>query len=233
MQKKEQIQTMFSSISPYYDHMNDLMTFGLHRLWKKKVIRLTKIKKGDTLLDLCTGTGDLAFLAQKAVGTKGKVIAIDFCEDMLTIARKRAKNKAYGPIEFRQGDIQTLPFEESSITAITISFGLRNTEKPTQVLHEIYRVLKPGGNFVCLEATKIKIPLVKFFSDLYTNKIIPTGARLLGKNQRAYEYLPASVEHFWSTEEFVRQLEKQGFIKIKTIRLLFGASTIFIAKKPA
>jgi len=168
MPKLEQIEPMFSSITSYYDAMNDFMTFGLHRFWKKKAVLETQIQKGDSYLDLCSGTGDLAFFAAKIVGIDGKVIAADFCSPMLEVAKKRACKKNLTQIEFIKADVQKLPLADQAFNAVTIAFGIRNTEDPTQVLRESYRVLKKEGIFVCLEASSIKNPLLSFFASIFT-----------------------------------------------------------------
>jgi len=231
MPKREQIEPMFSSISSYYDVLNDFMTFGLHRFWKKKAVLKTQLKKGDSYLDLCSGTGDLAFFAAKIVGLEGKVIAADFCSPMLEMAKKRASQKKLTQIEFLKADVQKLPLNEHTFHAVTIAFGIRNTEDPTQVLRESYRVLKKEGIFVCLEASSIKNPFLSFFASIFTQKIIPFIVTFFGKNTEAYQYLPSSVKNFWTSEEMVKKFNEVGFLNIKTQKFLFGATTLYSGQK--
>lgn len=211
--------------------MNDIMTLGLHRLWKRKVIELCKLKSGGRLLDLCTGTGDLAILAAQKVKPHGEILGIDFCAPMIDIARKRAPKNKFPQLNFLQGDIQNLPCNDNSFPNITIAFGLRNTDSPEKALSEMYRVLEKNGNWICLEATEVRLPLVSFFSRLYTECLIPRIAKLLGKDVKAYEYLPQSVKKFWNKDEMLFHLNKQGFKECETITFLWGAATIYHAKK--
>lgn len=231
MPKREQIEPMFSTITPYYDQMNDLMTLGLHRLWKKMAIVKAQLKPGDTHLDLCCGTGDLAILAAKKVGQNGKVVGLDFCASMIEAAQKKSQRKNFLKICYQQADVQSIPLENETVNATTIAFGIRNTENPTQVLKEIYRVLKPNGKFICLEASEVKIPFIAFFAKIYTFKIIPCIIRLLGKNTDAYQYLPRSIQNFWSSNEMEKQLKDLNFKKIRKQKLMFGATTLYSAEK--
>ncbi len=231
MPRREQIEPMFSTITPYYDQINDLMTFGLHRLWKKKAVLKAKLCAGDIHLDLCCGTGDLAILAAKKVGPQGKVIGLDFCAPMLDIAKSKSTAQNLSNISYQQADVQNLPLENESVNAVTIAFGIRNTEIPSQVLKEVFRVLKPNGHFICLEASEVKIPLLAFLANFYTHKIIPLFITLLGKNTEAYQYLPQSVKTFWSKEEMMKQLEQVNFKEIRNETFLFGATTLYYAQK--
>ncbi len=231
MPKTEQVQNIFTTISPYYDRMNDLMTFGFHRFWKKKVIKLCQLEKNKRLLDLCTGTGDLALLAAEKIGKNGEVIGIDFCAPMISIARQKAQAKGLNQLSFVQGDIQSLPYPDESFPCTTIAFGLRNTNDPQMALAEMYRVLKKEGIWVCLEATEVQFGFIKYLSRFYTEILIPQMAKLLGKDVKAYEYLPDSVKRFWNREEMLANLKKIGFRESRCITFLWGAATIYYAKK--
>ena len=214
------IRDLFNSISNNYDKLNDIMSFGLHRKIKKDIIKplntpLTVYHLPFTILDLCTGTGDLAAILKEKY-PEAKVIGVDFSEKMLEIARRK-----HTDIEFLEADCTNLPFEDESFDLCTISFGLRNIEDMEKALNEIYRVLKKGGIFINLDLGKPN----KFFN-LFCKPYMYLWVAILGKifhgSETPYKYLAASNETFPSPAELVKIYEKIGFSNIKNKNYLFG-----------
>ncbi len=223
----ENIKFLFNSISINYDKLNDIMSFCLHKKIKKKIVSDLHLPNNSKILDLCTGTGDLAgILKQKYPNTK--IIGVDFSLNMLEIARKKYIN--FSDIEFIQADITHLPFENESFDLCVISFGLRNIEKMEQALQEIYRVLKPKGLFINLDLGKPN----KFFN-LFLRPYMYLWITFLGKlfngDETPYKYLADSNETFPSPKELCKIYEKIGFFDIKNTNYLFGQISSQYAKK--
>lgn len=227
----EFIKYLFNSISNNYDKLNDIMSFGLHKVIKNNAVKQIKCYKPFTshlspltFLDLCTGTGDLAGILKEKY-PQAKVIGIDFSEKMLDIARKKHPN-----VEFLQADITNLPLEDESFDLCTISFGLRNIENMEQSLKEIYRVLKPDGVFVNLDLGKPN----KFFN-FFLKPYMYIWIAFLGKyfhgDETPYKYLAVSNETFPSQKELVEIFKKNGFSDIKNKNYLFGQIAFQISRK--
>lgn len=222
----EFIKNLFNKISPDYDKLNDIMSFGLHRKIKKDVINiLFKLNSSPlNILDLCTGTGDIARLLKEKFPNV-RVTGVDFSDKMLEIARDK-----HSSIEFLQADCTQLPFEDNSFDICTISFGLRNIENMEQAISEIYRVLKPGGIFVNIDLGKPN----KFFN-LFFKPYMYIWVALLGKifhgDETPYKYLAASNENFPHPKKLVEMFEKVGFKDIKIKNYVFGQIAVQISRK--
>jgi len=196
----EGVRSMFDRIAPVYDLMNRVMTMGLDRRWRKKTVN-TVVAPGDRVLDACCGTGDLAILAAKGGAS---VVGLDFSEQMLVRARRKSS-----AVEWLQGDLLALPFEDASFEAATVGFGVRNVDDLDAALRELLRVLKPDGIVGILEITQPRGPLKPFFS-LWFDRIVPLLGKVLpGGN--AYTYLPASVRRFPDADALVQRLYDAGF----------------------
>lgn len=221
---QEFIKSLFNSISKNYDKLNDIMSFGLHRKIKKDLFKQLKVNNNSEILDLCTGTGDIAGILKQQY-SNSKIIGVDFSENMLKIARKK-----YPGIEFLESDITQLPFKDESFDLCTISFGLRNVENMQKALNEIYRVLKKDGLFINLELGKPK----KIFN-LFLKPYMHLWVALLGKffhgDETPYKYLAVSNETFPSQKELVKIFEKTGFSNIKNTNYLFGQIASQISQK--
>lgn len=191
---------MFDRIAPVYDLMNRVMTVGLDRRWRKQTVN-TVVAPGDRVLDACCGTGDLAILAAKRGAS---VVGLDFSGRMLERARRKSS-----AVEWLQGDLLALPFEEASFEAATVGFGVRNVEDLDAALRELHRVLKPDGIVGILEITRPRGPLRHFYS-VWFDRIVPLLGKVLPGGD-AYTYLPASVRRFPDADELVRRLEEAGF----------------------
>lgn len=228
--KKEQVATMFDNIAPKYDFLNQLLSLGIHKGWRRKAIRLLEEQKPKTILDIATGTADFAIEAMKLNPTK--VVGVDISEGMLKLGRdKIMKLGLQNKIELKTGDSESLPFPNNSFDAITVGFGVRNFENLEKGVADIYRVLNPDGMLVILEFSKpIHFP-VKQVYNFYFKYVTPFVGKLFSKDSSAYTYLPESVKAFPAGEEFLKILNKAGFIETKAISLTFGIASIYIARK--
>ncbi len=223
----EQVKIMFSEIAEKYDLMNDILSFGIHRLWRRKLVKLLELNSQSYVLDLASGTGDLAF-ALKAQA--GKVIGTDFCEDMLVIARQKAKTKNID-IEFSQADATNIPFEDNIFTNATISFGIRNVDNVSKCLSEMARCIKPGGKIAVLEFGQA-LGLLSPFYNFYSAYIMPILGKLFAGSKSAYTYLPKTAAKFPCREEFIKIMdETNSFSNCKYYTLNSGIAYIYIGEK--
>jgi demethylmenaquinone methyltransferase/2-methoxy-6-polyprenyl-1,4-benzoquinol methylase len=221
---------MFDSISKRYDFLNHFLSLGIDRGWRKKAVKELEQLRPKLILDMATGTGDLALEALKL--NPDKIIGVDLSEGMLEVGRK--KISAIGKsevIEMHKGDSERLSFEDNTFDACTVGFGVRNFEHLDQGLKEIYRVLKPGAKFVVLEFSKPKVFPVRQVYNLYFNTILPFWGRYISKSQSAYNYLPESVRHFPDGEVFIRHLKDTGFRDTTGRALTFGICSIYTGVK--
>ncbi len=228
--KKKQVEQMFDNIAGGYDNMNRVISFGTDAGWKKKILKMIAAKNPENILDIATGTGDLAIL-MTATSAK-KIVGLDLSEGMLEVGRKKiaAKNLSH-KIEMIQGDSENLPFEDNSFDAVTVAYGIRNFENLNKGLEEILRVLKPGGNLVILETSNpTKTPFKQFYH-FYTKNILPLIGKLFSKDNSAYGYLSESASNFPFGEALNNILRKIGFIEVADMPQTFGAATIYTASK--
>lgn len=230
LSKKEQITKMFDNISEEYDGLNRVISFGIDIKWRKKVVKLVANQKPKSVLDIATGTGDLAInLTQTAAH---KIIGLDISEGMLDVGRKKINaKKLNNTIEMIVGDSENLPFDDNSFDAITVAFGVRNFEHLDVGLKEILRVLKPNGIFVVLETSvPTKFPFRQGYF-LYTKILLPVIGKLFSRDKKAYSYLSSSAAKFPYGEAFNNILKKTGFISTKALPQTFGVATIYTASK--
>ncbi|MFQ3575233.1 MAG: bifunctional demethylmenaquinone methyltransferase/2-methoxy-6-polyprenyl-1,4-benzoquinol methylase UbiE [Cytophagales bacterium] len=228
--KKEQVSLMFDNISPRYDQLNRLMTFGIDIGWRKKSLSFLKDQQLNRLLDVATGTGDFAILASKIVKPK-EIIGIDISNGMLDIGKRKILTQKIPHIRLESGDSENIVYPDSYFDAVTVAYGVRNFENLEKGLKEINRVMKQGAKLVILEATSPENKFIKFFYDLYFGKFVPWIGKLVSKDKAAYSYLPESVNNFPQGMQFINKLNEAGFKNTKLVPLLFGASTIYIATK--
>ncbi len=218
------VKDVFSIVAPYIDPLDTAFSFGLCHLWRRRVS--AHIRRGENVLDICTGTGELAKLLLKRVGPEGSLTGADFCEDMLDIAKKKMSPLPKN-LSFVVCDARALPFPANTFDAVTVSFGMRNVPDTPAALNEVRRVLKPGGRYYCLELTRPEkrwlLPLYKF----YTFRIMPFIAKIITKNSLPYTYLPKSIEAFYPPEEFQRMMSASGFSEVKARSLSLGIATIY------
>ncbi|MHC9089597.1 bifunctional demethylmenaquinone methyltransferase/2-methoxy-6-polyprenyl-1,4-benzoquinol methylase UbiE [Tenacibaculum sp. IMCC1] len=228
--KKEQVAQMFDNISEDYDGLNRVISLGIDVSWRKKVVKLVGENKPQQILDIATGTGDLALMMSKL--NPERIVGLDISEGMLQVGRhKIAKTDLSNKIKMIVGDSENIPFPDNTFDAITVSFGVRNFENLDKGLTEILRVLKPGGKFVVLETSNpTKFPFKQGYK-LYTNYILPIIGKLFSKDKVAYSYLSKTANSFPFGKAFNNILQKNGFKNAKNIPVTFGVASIYTALK--
>ena len=231
LNKKKQVEQMFDNISGNYDGLNRIISLGSDKKWRKKVVKMVAERKPDSILDIATGTGDLAIkFASKT--NASKIIGLDLSDGMLSIARKKVLDTPLAKkVQFVQGDSEALPFENNTFDAITVSFGIRNFEDLEKGLSEIQRVLKPKGLFVILETSVPSKAPFKQGYHFYSKTILPLIGKIFSKDKVAYSYLSESASVFPHGEVLNNILRKIGFIEVENNPQTFGVATIYNATK--
>ena len=230
MGKKEQVTKMFDTISGEYDGLNRVISFGIDIKWRKKVVELVKNKHPKTVLDIATGTGDLAI--NLAETSAEKIVGLDISPGMLNVGKQKVQAKNLdNKIDMIIGDSENMPFEDNSFDAITVAFGVRNFETLENGLKDILRVLKPGGIFVILETSvPTKFPYKQGYK-VYSKFILPTIGKLFSKDKTAYKYLSESASVFPYGDALNNILRNIGFINVEDKPQTFGVATIYTASK--
>lgn len=228
--KKEQVTQMFDNVSSNYDFLNRILTFGIDVSWRKKVVEMVSNQKAEKILDIATGTGDLAILFANT--NAKKIVGLDLSPGMLNIGKKKISDLGLNhKIDMVIGDSENLSFPDASFDAVTVAFGVRNFETLEKGLSEIYRVLKPKGTLVVLETSQpTKFPIKQGFQ-FYSKYIIPNLGKMFSKDKSAYDYLPQSAAAFPYGDVFNNILLKTGFSTSKVYPQTFGAATIYQAFK--
>ncbi len=228
--KKEQVTKMFDNISKEYDLLNRIISFGIDVKWRNRVVKIVSSTNPTNILDIATGTGDLAINLTKTKALK--IIGFDISEGMLAVGRKKIeKLQLNDTIEMVLGDSEKIPFNDNTFDAITVAFGVRNFENLEKGLSEIYRILKPKGTFVVLETSVPNKSPYKQGYHFYSTKILPIIGKLFSKDKSAYKYLSDSAAAFPYGKAFNNILQKTGFIDIENKPQTFGVATIYVAKK--
>ena len=224
--KSEKVQGVFSSVASKYDVMNDVMSLGIHRAWKDAMMDWLAPIRGQALLDVAGGTGDISFrFLKRASGANATVL--DLTESMLAEGRKRAENVGIsGQLEWVVGDAMALPFEDDSFDVYTISFGIRNVTDPQKALSEAYRVLKPGGRIMVLEFSHIPNNLLQWFYDKYSFNVIPRLGQIIASDRSSYQYLVESIRKFPKQESFMKLVNAAGFENTKYRNLTMGVACL-------
>lgn len=222
------ISGMFDAIAGRYDFLNHLLSAGLDNRWRRQAVDVLQLTGRETVLDLCTGTADLALAAMTGQRRARRVVGIDFSAEMLRIG----KTKVAGPgITLIRGDATRIPLRDGAVDAATIGFGIRNVEEPASACREIARVMRAGGALVILEFSLPQSAAFRNFYLWYFRKILPLVGRLVSKHPSAYTYLPASVEAFPSPQDFSQLLRNAGFGTVRAVPLTFGVVYMFVAVK--
>ena len=219
---------VFQEVFDKYDLMNDLMSLGIHRLWKKNFIDWLNPQKNTTLIDVASGTGDIAKLYLNKINYKGSVSCVDENKEMLDLNKKKIEKNA--SVKWFCNSAEKLPFKNNYFDYYTISFGIRNVSNINNALKEAYRVLKPGGRFLCLEFSKVKNEILNRFYKIYSKSIPQIGKFVVGKSE-PYEYLISSIEEFHSQDKFFDKIKKQNFINVSYRNLSGGIVAIHSAWK--
>lgn len=230
LEKKKQVEQMFDNISSNYDGLNRVISFGIDQKWRRKLIDMVKKTQPKYILDVATGTGDLAIAL--ADSDAEKIIGLDISAGMLQVGKNKIHAKNLDQrIEMVQADSENLPYEDHTFDAITVAFGVRNFENLEKGLSEIYRVLSPGGIFVILETSvPTKFPFKQGYK-VYSNYVLPTIGKLFSKDKSAYQYLSESASVFPYGEQFNNILRKIGFTDVENHPQTFGVSSIYSASK--
>jgi demethylmenaquinone methyltransferase/2-methoxy-6-polyprenyl-1,4-benzoquinol methylase len=229
--KKEQVELMFDNIASKYDFLNRFLSMGIDVSWRRKAIKTLKKHHPQLILDVATGTGDMAILASQMLQPK-KVTGIDISEKMLEIGRRKYKAENIDNIELLYGDSETINFSDNSFDAVTVAFGVRNFENLHKGLEEILRVLKPGAMLVVLEFSKPLFPGMKQLYNLYMGIIAPEIASWFSRNKRAYKYLNKSAKAFPDRKNFVDILNNIGYTNTSFKSLSLGICCIYVGRKP-
>ena len=229
--KKSQVSTMFNRIAPYYDFLNRLLSLGIDKVWRKKAIRAIANEKPQLILDVATGTADVALETVRQLHPE-KVIGIDISAEMLEIGRSKIKKRGLEQtIVLQEGDSEALPFPDETFDAITVAFGVRNFENLEKGLAEMQRVLKKNGKIVILEFSRPRIFPLKQLFNAYFKYLLPTIGRLTSKDPKAYRYLYESVQAFPDGEDFMNILNKTGYNSNECTPLSFGICSLYTGYK--
>ena len=222
-EKASKVAEVFHSVANKYDLMNDLMSFGVHRLWKRYTIEMSGVRKGQRVLDLAGGTGDLAAKFASIVGRDGEVVLSDINGSMLARGRERMVDAGYlGSVRYVQANAECLPFPDNYFDCITIAFGLRNVTRIDAALASMYRVLKPGGRLLVLEFSKPVAPGLGPIYDTYSFKILPLMGKLVANDEKSYRYLAESIRMHPDQKTLKAKMEQAGFDKCDYFNLSGG-----------
>ncbi|WP_150465256.1 bifunctional demethylmenaquinone methyltransferase/2-methoxy-6-polyprenyl-1,4-benzoquinol methylase UbiE [Francisella sp. SYW-2] len=231
-EKQKKVAGVFHSVAAKYDLMNDLMSFGIHRIWKKQTIAKTGIRKGDRVLDLAGGTGDLAYKFCQMVGSQGKVVLSDINSSMLEVGKEKLTNKGcVGNIEYVQANAESLPFPDNYFNCITISFGLRNVTDKAKALASMCRVLKPGGRLLVLEFSKPIVPMLSKVYDEYSFKALPFLGKIITQDAESYKYLAESIRKHPDQETLKQMMYDAGFDNVEYQNMTSGIVALHIGYK--
>eukprot|EP00026_Physarum_polycephalum_P011000 Phypoly_transcript_11191.p1 GENE.Phypoly_transcript_11191~~Phypoly_transcript_11191.p1 ORF type:complete len:388 (+),score=96.16 Phypoly_transcript_11191:40-1203(+) len=254
-QKESLVGEVFKKVAGNYDIMNDVMSLGIHRLWKDQFVNTLHPTPGSTILDVAGGTGDIAFRCVEAIRKSpdffprraadpaatpaakspfsdvSKVVVLDINPSMLEVGKERAKEKGYDKLtdpvlDWVVGNAQQLPFPDNCMDAYTIAFGIRNCTDVPAVLREAHRVLKKGGRFMCLEFSQVNPPMLRSLYDFYSFNFIPVWGQLIANDYNSYQYLVESIRKFPNQETFAQMIEDAGFSMVNVTNLTFGVSAI-------
>jgi demethylmenaquinone methyltransferase/2-methoxy-6-polyprenyl-1,4-benzoquinol methylase len=222
---------MFDRIAGVYDLMNTAMTAGMHHRWRERAADLAELEPGDRAVDVCCGTGDLAFELARRVGPAGSVVGCDFSEPMLELARRKAEERGARQVRFEWADATELPYPDRTFDAATVGFGARNLADLERGVDQLLRVLKPGGRLVILEITQPRRPPLSTFYSLWFDRIVPLLGGIAG-DRAAYTYLPESVRRFPSPLGLAELIAARGFERVKYRVLAGGIIAIHSGSRP-
>ena len=231
-EKAQRVRGVFDSVADKYDIMNDLMSGGVHRIWKQYTLSRTALKPGQRALDVAGGTGDLTRGMAKQVGPEGKVVLSDINPNMLANGRRRLIDKGVvGNVEFVEADAEELPFDDNSFNCVTIGFGLRNVTDKDKALAEMYRVLKPGGRLLVLEFSKPVLPGLNTIYDAYSFRLLPLMGKWVANDEASYRYLAESIRKFPGQDTLRQMMLDAGFDEVSYHNLTGGIVALHIGLK--
>jgi demethylmenaquinone methyltransferase/2-methoxy-6-polyprenyl-1,4-benzoquinol methylase len=228
----ERVREMFAGVAPRYDLLNHLLSLNIDRWWRRTAVKAASPNAVDPILDVCTGTGDLAFGFDAAVGGKAPVTGTDFCREMLDVAIRKNERMRRN-VKFLEADTLHLPFENDTFQLVSVAFGLRNVSDPHAGLREMVRVARPGGKVLILEFSRPRIPGLRALYLFYFRTLLPwIGQRVSKSQQQAYHYLPASVMQFPDGQAMLEMLRSAGLSHVTARPLTFGIATLYMGEKP-
>ncbi len=231
-QKTDKVLGVFSSVAAHYDRMNDLMSMGLHRVWKDRFVRLVAPKPGQRIIDVAGGTGDIAFRLHRRADGAAHITVCDINPDMLAVGQDRAIDRGIlSNISWAQGNAERLDFDDAQFDAYTIAFGLRNVTHIDAALADARRVLKPGGRFFCLEFSQVQDRVLDAAYQLWSRYAIPEIGALVAHDRDSYQYLVESIRAFPTQEQLTRRLKAAGFDAVRHVNVAGGIAAIHIADK--
>jgi len=226
-EKAKLVKGVFDSVAGKYDIMNDLMSLGIHRIWKRIAIQLSHVRAGEKVLDLAGGTGDMSALFLKRVGPTGRVVLSDINAEMLVRGRDRLIDEGIaGNVNYAQIDAEKLPFPDNSFDCVCIAFGLRNVTHKEEALKSIHRVLKPGGRAIILEFSEVQGSLLKKGYDLYSFKLLPMLGKLIANDSESYRYLAESIRMHPNQEKLKGMMEQAGFERCEFFNITHGVVAV-------
>lgn len=228
-EKQSRVNHVFSRVAKDYDLMNDLMSGGMHRIWKNELITMLAPRKSGEMnqLDVAGGTGDITFRILDQASPFAKATILDISREMLEVGRERAIDKnLHNQIEFIEGNAESLPFEDKTFDSYTIAFGIRNVPRIDLALKEAYRVLKPGGRFLCLEFSEVTVPALEKLYDLFSFKVIPKMGEMVMGDGEPYQYLVESIRKFPNQETFKQMIEEAEFSRVSYQNFTGGIAAI-------
>ena len=229
--KKEEVREMFDNIAPKYDLLNHTLSMSIDRVWRRRVVGEVRRAKPGRILDVATGTGDLAIAMARRIRDV-QVLGVDLSEQMLAVARRKIEARGLdGRIVLDRGDAERLAVADASVDVATVAFGVRNFGDLGAGLRELARTIKPGGKVVILEFSRPRNRVFRALYEFYSYKILPRIGGLVSRDKRAYEYLPASVGEFPAPEEFMAMMARAGFRNCRARRLSFGIAQIYIGER--
>jgi demethylmenaquinone methyltransferase/2-methoxy-6-polyprenyl-1,4-benzoquinol methylase len=231
-EKAQRVLKHFNSVAAVYDFMNTLLSFGIHHAWKRASVRLLDLRPGERVLDVCGGTGDLAILAARRVGSRGRVVVYDINRAMIEAGMPKVRGK---PLEDRirhvQGDAEQISFPDRSFDAVMVGFGIRNVTRMRRGFAEMHRVLKPGGRLMCLEFSRPVWPVFRRLYDVYSFYIMPFLGELIAGSRKAYTHLPESIRMFPLPDELAGMLRQVGFSRVDYRSFTNGIAVVHVAAK--
>lgn len=226
----DSIKKMFGSIAKQYDRTNAILSFQMHRLWNRQLVKMMPAKM-NILADLCCGTGEIAQGYLKRHIEPKKAYLIDFCQEMLECARLKDLESGRHEVEYLTADVQAIPLRDQCVDAATVAYGIRNVKDPRKFISEVYRILQPGGSFGILELTRPQNGLLRSGHEFYLRNLLPILGKLATSNKGAYEYLCNSIQNFTKPDELESMMRQEGFVEIKRRPLMGGVATIIIGKR--
>jgi demethylmenaquinone methyltransferase/2-methoxy-6-polyprenyl-1,4-benzoquinol methylase len=227
VRKKAKVAEVFHAVAPRYDVMNDLMSLGLHRLWKDYFVTIVHPRPGEALLDVAGGTGDIAFRLAERTHGRAKITVCDINPAMMAVGQARATDLGWlDCVNWVEGNAECLPFDKASFDKVTISFGLRNVPHIDDALASFARVLKPGGRFFCLEFSSGVSPWIKPLYDAYCTHVLPPLGQIVANDRGAYRYLAESIQQFPDQDELAARMERAGFEQVSVYNLMGGIAVL-------